>query len=1231
MTSFIDRVRAALGRADDTESSGGGGPAVEGAWPMQGYVPARTGWNPNGTGPEAPVLPQWTVETDPSDRGEFRSAEAPPIVAGGTAFFGTAGGHLHAVDARTGTGRWRYELSRYSPGAATVEGEMVYVGSDKQLVALSVEDGTERWTYGTGGHVAGSPAVVDGRVVVTDRDGAVHAVDASTGEKHWRYELDGGIYAPPAVADADTAGRETPVVYVGGHDEQLHAVDLADGSPVWTADTGDSPDTAPAVARIDGPDEAGTVFVGTRVFDSSLRAYDASTGELRWQFERAGTVKSPAVAHVGGEWRVFVGTARETFHALSARTGEERWSIETPGTPGPPSVVNGTVYVGDSGDTVRALDAVDGETRWTFHTADTAQCPPAVVDGRLVVGDAAGRVYTLREATPEERAARETTETTGPPELERGWTVAGGDLGRTGDATRTDPPTQAPTVEWAIAGQTGVGTSRAAPAVVADDGPAEVGNEAGDHGAAERTDDGSATESEPRLAPAGVYAASAEGLLYALAPNGSRRWTYRLGEWTDCSPAVGHGRVYVGTPDGTVHAVDATTGDRVWTYDAEARVSADVAVADGCVYVGGHDGRLHVLDAATGERTWLHDGDGAISAGATLAAGRCVVARHDGTVTALVAGTGHEAWTVEVSDRVVAAPVTVDRPDGRTVVFGDAGGSLTAVTLADGTVQWRTDIGSAVRASPAVLQAESLAQTDSGADGVASGEPDTAGAGLVCAVTHEGRLMSVDASDGSERLNTVVEAGVVAGPLVTAGDDDAGPTAYVCTPDGLRALSLTDGAERWRLDADGWVSARLAAAQGRLYVYGGDRRLVALTAPESTNDDLSSVASGTIPGEEGAADTDATDWWPTGAQNLGRTGVREDERPTPTVARPDREATLVDRARDLSDGELARFDSGPLPGVALAAPPAGDGRGSSDDEVAVYIGFGGGIARVDAPSTEERWRFETGCRVRATPAVARIDGSETVYVATTDGAVYALASETGRQRWSREIHGKVYGSPAVRDGSVYVGTDRRRVYALDAATGSEHWRVDTDGSVESAPACAGETLVVADDETVYALDRGDGRVRWRVDAERSGAPVVRDDVVYVTDGTAVRALALTDGTERWRTDVGASLTRQEYDGTRGVRPAVTVDRVFVSTETALCALDRIDGTREWTAEFDGRSRSAPVVAGPTVFVEHDRTIRALDRADGTERWTGFGDYDTTLAVGRDRLYVAGKHTVRVIE
>jgi quinohemoprotein ethanol dehydrogenase len=93
---------------------------------------------------------------------------------------------------------------------------------------------------------------------------------------------------------------------------------------------------------------------------------------------------------------------------------------------------------------------------------------------------------------------------------------------------------------------------------------------------------------------------------------GYRDFDTRMGQ--EATPIVVDGTMYVSTDWSIVEAIDAQSGRLLWHYDPEARaalvkgccgpVNRGVAVWKGKVFVGTLDGRLVALDAASGKPVW---------------------------------------------------------------------------------------------------------------------------------------------------------------------------------------------------------------------------------------------------------------------------------------------------------------------------------------------------------------------------------------------------------------------------------------------------------------------------------------------------------------------------------------------------------------------------------------------------------------------------------------------------
>jgi quinohemoprotein ethanol dehydrogenase len=98
-------------------------------------------------------------------------------------------------------------------------------------------------------------------------------------------------------------------------------------------------------------------------------------------------------------------------------------------------------------------------------------------------------------------------------------------------------------------------------------------------------------------------------------------WDYKLktNRGLEATPIVVDGVMYASGNWGIVYALDAVTGAELWVYDPRVDgqwwgryaccdvVNRGVVVAHGKVYVGSLDGYLHAIDAKTGKRLWRTD------------------------------------------------------------------------------------------------------------------------------------------------------------------------------------------------------------------------------------------------------------------------------------------------------------------------------------------------------------------------------------------------------------------------------------------------------------------------------------------------------------------------------------------------------------------------------------------------------------------------------------------------
>jgi len=230
---------------------------------------------------------------------------------------------------------------------------------ESRLTSATVGDLEKVWFFNTRDVVTASPAVVGDALFVGDWSGRFYSLDTVDGSENWHIDLEpapntyaGQIVSSAAVADVE----DVRTVYVGGG-RSLYALDADDGDVRWSHEFGTGADddfteieSSPLVVD-------GLVIVGTDVHNASsgeptgVYAFDAATGEQRWELPTAPTAGDGATASGCGDvWgSVSADTERQLvfFGTGNCNTAPEGW--------------------GRFSEALVAADLATGEVRWTYQ------------------------------------------------------------------------------------------------------------------------------------------------------------------------------------------------------------------------------------------------------------------------------------------------------------------------------------------------------------------------------------------------------------------------------------------------------------------------------------------------------------------------------------------------------------------------------------------------------------------------------------------------------------------------------------------------------------------------------------------------------------------------------------------------------------------------------------------------------------------------------------------------
>jgi outer membrane protein assembly factor BamB len=239
--------------------------------------------------------------------------------------------------------------------------------------------------------------------------------------------------------------------------------------------------------------------------------------------------------------------------------------------------------------------------------------------------------------------------------------------------------------------------------------------------------------SSPAVDAGVVYFSSVDGYIYAVsADKGEVKWKFRTeGERRFAaagihgippshemmpdpydvflsSPVIVNGRVFIGSGDHNVYAIDAATGTLAWKFATGDVVHASPAIADGTVYIGSWDRYMYALDAATGAMKWkfetgddqkIHNQIG-IASSAAVVDGVVLFGCRDGHFYAVDAKTGQKKWAEDNKmGWVIASPAVKDG----VVYFPTSDGTqFKAINVATGALVWRTVNKAISFSSPAI-------------------------------------------------------------------------------------------------------------------------------------------------------------------------------------------------------------------------------------------------------------------------------------------------------------------------------------------------------------------------------------------------------------------------------------------------------------------------------------------------------------------------------------------------
>jgi Ca-activated chloride channel homolog len=373
------------------------------------------------------------------------------------------------------------------------------------------------------------------------------------------------------------------VIFGGGFgSHEIYARRTSDGQPAWCLRTKDDGPTA--VTALEG-------FGLVNTESCTLEAFDIRTGELRWEK----WLGDPLLGQPGAaDGRVFMAYPRAGAHRLGAftlRTGKQTW--ERPighDVITAPICKDGKVYVATYDGAVTCFDAVSGEVCWS-KALNATSAPWTCGDEVYVSQRESDRPEQSQRAAAAPTTSVGTSERTVSVHEMDGEMVAGMAAKHAEYLDRN----------WGIARKLGFADFDAAVGFSTPPAAAKMGVVSERLGEERVSRTWRYQGSRPVVIDRVLYETTGDRLEARDLETDELLWTWddarsEAGERRLTPPAVANGRVLVGTWDGRVVSLDATSGAVRWDVNVGAPCHWQPVMAGGRIAVGLEDGSLVSFD-----------------------------------------------------------------------------------------------------------------------------------------------------------------------------------------------------------------------------------------------------------------------------------------------------------------------------------------------------------------------------------------------------------------------------------------------------------------------------------------------------------------------------------------------------------------------------------------------------------------------------------------------------------
>ncbi|MGC9402705.1 outer membrane protein assembly factor BamB [Vibrio genomosp. F10] len=241
-----------------------------------------------------------------------------------------------------------------------------------------------------------------------------------------------------------------------------------------------------------------------------------------------------------------------------------------------------------------------------------------------------------------------------------------------------------------------------------------------------------------------------------------------------------------------------------------------------------------------------------------------------------------------------------------------------------------------------------------------------------------------------------------------------------------------------------------------------------------------------------------------------------------------------------------------------------------------------------------------------------------VFVASRDGLVKALDSETGNTLWQTdlelEVSARLSGGIIAAYSQIYIGSENGELIALNAETGEQAWRVEVDGEVLARPVADSNMIIVNTSRgMLVAYDQATGEQKWTISTDvpnltlrGDSTPVtVSGGVFWGTANGRLAAAIVERGQLIWQQPIGMPQGSTEIDRLVDVdsSPVIIGGTLYiVGFNGQLTSIDLQSGRPMWKRSYSSATDLATDGSRLYLVTDKDHLV-AVDARSGTELWS----------------------------